>query len=135
MGEHANTRPIGFKDVADYIIIDGEIFFAPSIFLESKSPEIIDLFLDKFLNYLIELRVGETVAQQVFKALVIGWNNSFLFQEQLNGYFLELSNFSTNGSICTKINLQLTLLDEEKKALILSLEVISNELPDRNIIS
>lgn len=87
MGEHANTRPIGFKDVADYIIIDGEIFFAPSIFLESKSPEIIDLFLDKFLNYLIELRVGETVAEQVFKALVIGWDDSFLFQEQLNGYF------------------------------------------------
>ena len=135
MGEHANTRPIGFKDVADYIIIDGEIFFAPSIFLESKSPEIIDLFLDKFLNYLIELRVGETVAEQVFKALVIGWDDSFLFQEQLNGYFLELSNFSANGSFCTKINLQLTLLDEEKKALILSLEVISNELPDRNIIS
>lgn len=135
MGEHANTRPIGFKDVADYIIIDGEIFFSPSIFLESKSPEIIDLFLDKFLNYLIELRVGETVAEQVFKALVIGWDDSFLFQEQLNGYFLELSNFSANGSICTKINLQLTLLDEEKKALILSLEVISNELPDRNIIS
>ena len=103
MGEHANTRPLGFKDVADYIIIDGEIFFAPSIFLESKSPEIIDLFLDKFLNYMIELRVGETVAEQVFKALVIGWDDSFLFQEQLNGYFLELSNFSANGSICTKI--------------------------------
>ena len=135
MKEHANARPVGFKDVADYIVIDDEIFYVPSVLLENKSPEIIDLFLDKLLNYLIKMRVGEAVAQQVFKALVIGWNDSFLFQEQLNGYFLELSNFSANGSICTKINLQLTLLDEEKKALILSLEVISNELPDRNIIS
>lgn len=135
MGEYANAKPVGFKDVADYIVIDDKIFYAPSVFLENKSLEIIDLFLDKLLDYLIKMRIGEAVAQQVFKALVIGWNNSFLFQEQLNGYFLELSNFSTNGSICTKINLQLTLLDEEKKALILSLEVISNELPDRNIIS
>lgn len=53
MKEHANSSPTGFKDIADYIIIDGEIFFSPSIFGERKSPEIIDLFLNTLLDFLL----------------------------------------------------------------------------------
>lgn len=135
MKKHANLRSIGFKDVADYIIIDGEIFFAPSIFSESKPPEMIDLFLNTLLDYFIKLRIEEAVAVQVFKALVIGWRDAFLFQTQIDEYWLELMNFSNGECICTKLVLQLTTLDEEKKALILNIKTTSGELPDRNIIS
>lgn len=135
MGEYANARPVGFGDIADYIIVNNEIFFAPSIFGDNKSPEIIGLFLDKLLDYLIKMRVGETVAYQIFKFLVIGWRDTFLFQTQINEYWLELMNFSNGECTSTKLTLQLTTLDEEKKALILNIETTNGELPDRNIIS
>ena len=87
MKKHANLRSIGFKDVADYIIIDGEIFFAPSIFSESKPPEMIDLFINTLLDYFIKLRIEEAVAQQVFKALVIGWEDFLCFRNRLMDIF------------------------------------------------
>lgn len=135
MGEHANTRPLGFKDVADYIIIDGEIFFSPSIFGERKSPEIIDLFLNTLLDFFIKLRIEEAVALQAFRALVIGWRDIFLFQTRINEYWLELMNFSNGECISVKLVLRLTTLDEAKKALILNIETANGELPDRNTVS
>ena len=58
-----------------------------------------------------------------------------MFQEQVDGYFLELMNFSNGECTSTKLTLQLTTLDEEKKALILNIETTNGELPDRSIIS
>lgn len=135
MKEHANIPPTGFRNIADYLIVGDEIFFAPSIFLESKSQEVIDLSLDKLIDYLIKVRVGESAACQIFKALVIGWNDSFLFQEKLNGYVIELISFSDSGCVCNRVTLTISTLDESKKALKLNVETTNGELPDRPVIS